>query len=541
MRRPNVLVLMVDELRYPTVYDSKELKKWMEEKLVAQRMLRKNGIEFERHYTMSSACAPSRTSIFTGEYPSLHGVTQTDGAAKSAWDPGMYWLDPNTVPTLGDWFKAAGYRTFYKGKWHISHADILMPGSHDSLASTRSDGTQIERNVDYYAEANRLKEFGFDGWIGPEPHGRSQANSGWVRDKWFCKQAVDLLDALDESEDDTPWLLVNSYVNPHDIVFFGLMWQSFGYPFTDPSIPNIPPPPTATEDLSTKPICQASYIDVYPKMLLPQPTVELYRQFYYYLQQTVDQYLVQVYERLMKSRFARDTIIVFTSDHGDMLGAHGGMHQKWYQAYEETIHVPLIVAGEPIPKTPRKITTLTSHADLAPTLLGLANVDIDAARQQLERDHTETRRLVGRDLSAAILKGEAIEPEPVYFMTSDDVSRGLNELTARKPYAPVVQPNNVETVVVDLDGVTWKYSRYFEPPDADGTDDKNPRPMYAEWELYNLTADPLETTNLAYAGNTTPLSETIRPQLQEILRQQRLTKRLLPKGERVTRAGGEGM
>ena len=86
------------------------------------------------------ACAPSRTSIFTGQYPSLHGVSQTDGIGKTAWDPGMSWLDPNTVPTMGDWFRAAGYRTYYKGKWHISHADIEIPGTHKSLIRTPTDG-----------------------------------------------------------------------------------------------------------------------------------------------------------------------------------------------------------------------------------------------------------------------------------------------------------------------------------------------------------------------------------------------------------------
>lgn len=530
---------MVDEQRYPTVYDSPELKAWMAEKLVGQRLLRENGIEFHRHYAMSSACAPSRTSLFTGEYPSLHGVTQTDGAAKNAWDPGMYWLDPNTVPTMGDWFRAAGYRTFYKGKWHISHADIILPGSHDSLASTRADGTQIDRNAEYYAEANRLADFGFDGWIGPEPHGRAQENSGWVRDPFFHKQAVDLLDALDGSDSDEPWLLVNSYVNPHDIVFFGLLWQSFGYPFTDPSIPSIPPPPTQTEDLSTKPICQTSYIEVYPKMLLPQPTVELYRQFYYYLQQRVDGYVHQIYDRLERSRFRDNTIIVYTSDHGDLLGAHGGMHQKWYQAYEETIHVPLILAGSVLPKTPRSVNSLTSHADLLPTLLGLANVDVDAARAVISKGHTETRRLVGRDLSKEILHDQEIPSDPVFFMTSDDVSRGQNQeasLTGPRPYEPVLQPNNVDTVIADIEGETWKYSRYFEPPPGDGT-----RPMLPEWEMYNLTNDPTEVTNLAHPANATGASEAVRPTLQRLLVEQRVTKALLPKGERVTRAGGEGV
>jgi arylsulfatase A-like enzyme len=50
-----------------------------------------------------------------------HGVTQTDGIAKSADGDDMFWLAPDSVPRVGDWFRAGGYRTYYKGKWHVSH------------------------------------------------------------------------------------------------------------------------------------------------------------------------------------------------------------------------------------------------------------------------------------------------------------------------------------------------------------------------------------------------------------------------------------
>jgi arylsulfatase A-like enzyme len=63
---------MVDESRYPTVYDTPALRKWMRENLVAQDILGRTGVEFQRHYAASTACAASRTSIFTGQYPSLH-------------------------------------------------------------------------------------------------------------------------------------------------------------------------------------------------------------------------------------------------------------------------------------------------------------------------------------------------------------------------------------------------------------------------------------------------------------------------------------
>lgn len=550
-KRPNVLLFLVDELRYPTVYDGPVLREWMERNLHAQNVLRKNGVDFKRHYVQSAACAPSRASIFTGQYPSLHGVSQTDGIGKTAQDPGMYWLDPNMVPTLGDYFRAAGYRTHYKGKWHISEADIKVPGTHNSLNSNDANGTPIPENTVLYERANRLDDYGFDGWIGPEPHGQAQSNSGWVRDPLYMQEALRVLDRLEEDPSDEPWLLVNSYVNPHDIVLFGLLWKSWGFPYpTDAQVPPIPEPPTQHEDLSTKPRCQASYIDIYPQMLLPQPQIDLYRQFYYFLQVEAENKVLAVYERLMRSRFADDTIIVFTSDHGEMLGAHGGMHQKWYQAYEETIHVPLIITGKPVTQEARDIHQLTSHADLLPTLLGLAGIDAEHAAKEVAKTHGETRRLVGRNL-AEVVRGEAhLKPgEPVYFMTVDDVAQGLSQVTGQRQWRNVLPPNQLEAIVVEIDGVLWKYVHYNQEV-VTYQNITNPainqiQQIYAnvpdQYEQYKLTDDPTEVCNLAHPGQETVESVTVRPRLEALLAEQRRLKRLQPiTNDGTRREGGEG-
>ncbi|MBV9493992.1 MAG: sulfatase-like hydrolase/transferase [Acidobacteria bacterium] len=537
-KRPNILLFLVDELRYPTVYDGPVLRDWMRNNLRAQTALRENGIDFRRHYVQSAACAPSRTSIFTGQYPSLHGVSQTDGIGKQNYDPGMFWLDPDMVPTMGDWFRAAGYRTHYRGKWHISHADILIPGTHNALLSNTDSGESIVENTDLYRRANRLDKYGFDGWIGPEPHGRFEANSGWRRDPLYAREALALLDRLDEQDSDEPWLIVNSYVNPHDIVFFGIVWKSWGLPYpTDAQVPPIPPPPTQNEDLSTKPRCQQSYVDTYPQMFLPQPTVDLYRQFYYFLQIEAENHVYAVYERLLRSRFAEDTIIVFTSDHGEMLGAHGGMHQKWYQAYEETIHVPLIISGKPVTEQARNVDALTSHADLLPTLLGLAGIDAEGLASEVRKTHEETRRLVGRNL-APVVRGDAHLPpgEPVYFMTIDDVAQGLNQITGNRQWHNVLPPNQVEAIVVELDGVLWKYVHYSQEVQT-YQNITNPainqlQQIYTsvedQYEQYKLGEDPTEVHNLAWPGQETPESIAARPKLEAILAEQRELKRLSP-------------
>ena len=105
---PNVLLIMTDQERYPPPYEDEALAKFRREQLGARGSLRKGGLEFHRHYAGSTACTPSRATLFTGQYPSLHGVSQTDGTAKQNDDPAMMWLDPDAVPTLGDWFRAGG-------------------------------------------------------------------------------------------------------------------------------------------------------------------------------------------------------------------------------------------------------------------------------------------------------------------------------------------------------------------------------------------------------------------------------------------------
>jgi arylsulfatase A-like enzyme len=551
-KQPNVLLFMVDEQRYPAPYDGPVLRHWMEENLCAQRLLRERGVEFHRHYAQSTACAPSRTSLFTGQYPTLHGVSQTDGIGKTAFDPGMSWLDPDTVPTMGDWFRAAGYETYYKGKWHISHADIVVPGTKDSLLTTRENGLPILENVAMYRNADRLDRFGFSGWIGPEPHGSNPANSGWIRDPHYRHEALALLDALEERRSDQPWLLVNSYVNPHDIVFFGLIWSGlfrFDYPIE--GVPPIPEPPTRYENLGTKPRAQQSYVDTYGQMFFPQPPDDLYRRFYYGLQATVDQYILEVYRRLERSCFFDNTLIVFTSDHGELLGAHGGMHQKWYQSYEETVHVPLIFSGPLVENHGRSEFPLTSHADLVPTLLGFCGVDVEAAAQELVRSHTETRRLVGRDLSAVVRGGGHVEPEPVFFITYDNVSQGLSQITGRRQWEAVCTPNQVQTVIVEIDGEIWKYTKYGQDiPTPYSGQITNPnidaiigdkQDVRCEYEMYNITCDPYEQTNLVFPGQETARSQELRPRLEALLDEQRALKCLVPiTNEGAPRKGGEG-
>lgn len=542
----NFLIITTDEERFPPPYENDAARKFREDHDQVGQKLRRNGIELLRHHTGATACAPSRATIYTGQYPSLHGVSQTPGIGKSSFDPDMYWLAPNTVPTLGEYFRAAGYQTYYRGKWHISDEDILVPGSQTPLLSNDTDGTPYPERVALYHEADRLDKFGFSGWIGPEPHGAAQANEGTVRDPHFTQEVCRVLDMLEQrsgTDADAPWVVVASFVNPHDIVFSGL-WQRFPLfqkLVESGDLPDIAAAPTADEPLDGKPRCQKDYVYTYPRMYLPQRDTLQYRQFYYFLMAEVNKHVARVYDHLQQKSFFENTVVVRTSDHGEMLGAHGGMMQKWYNAYQETLHVPLIISNPQLFPEPQATDMVTSHVDLLPTLLGLAGIDQDGVRRELERDHSEAQPLVGRDLSGLILGQDEPGHEPIYFMTDDNVESGLSMTNAvtGAAFSAVVQPKHIETVITRLPELTgdtlWKYSVYSDNPrffaGAPGNTDgvTTARFIPREYECYDLSGDPLETDNRCSPLSANPLPQDIRDALEAIMKQQRESKRLLPR------------
>ena len=552
-RRPNILLVMTDQLHAPPAYESDELATYRKEHCPGQERLRANGISFNHHYPITAACAPSRASLLTGHHPSLHGVSQTPGLTKGDDGDDMFWLAPDDVPTLGDWFRAGGYRTYYKGKWHASHAHLDADDGDGYLLSIDDDGEPQEENIKRYLEADLLDDFGFSEWVGPEPHGLGKHNTGTVKDPFTADETVELLERLDGDESDQPWLAVCSFLNPHDDSMFGVIGLTQGLRYSSPEVPHVEQSPTHEEDLSTKPACQQSMVDLWSTILAPQPWTEKHRKFYYRLQATVDEQITRVLDALEASSAYENTIVVFTSDHGDLQGAHNGMHEKWHVAYEEALHVPFVVSSPLLPGGARELDVPTSHADLLPTLLGLAGIDADEALADLRGSHKETRPLPGRDLSGAI---QAAEPtaasEPILFTTDDEISEG-NEPPA-SPFqkaarllhraGTIVQPNHLETVIaeVDVGGEQHlvKFSRYHDnqqfwtvPGERDERIHKSKtftvtEPEPDEYELYDLTVDPFEERNLAHPAHADDDSRRLEARMFELLVEQLDRKRLVP-------------
>jgi len=557
--RPNILLILTDQLRYPPPYESEELRQFRHEQCVAQERMRQNGISFKYHYPIAAACAPSRASLLTGQYPSLHGVTQTDGLAKDATNPEeMFWLAPDTVPTLGDWFRAGGYRTYFKGKWHASHAHLDAEDGKGFLLSIDDDGTPQPENIKKYIEADLLDDYGFSEWVGPEPHGLGAHNTGTVKDPFTADETIELLKRFDGEESDEPWLTVCSFLNPHDDSLFGVIALSQGLRYHPSEVPHVDQSPTHEEDLSTKPSCQQSYVDTWGEIIAPQPWNETHLKFYYQMQAAVGEQITRVLDALAASKAYENTIVIFTSDHGDLQGSHGGMHEKWHCAYDEALRVPFLISSPLLPGGERELDIPTNHADLIPTMLGLAGIDHDQALTTLKTDHVDAHPLVGRDLSDSVRAAEPAAPsEPILFTTDDEVSEGSMppaspfQRFARvlRVYSTVKQPNHLQTVIaeVPVGGAQHliKFSRYYDNPQfwtAPGERDERlhgrhtrtvTQPEPDEYELYDLTHEPLEQHNLARPANADEQTRALRQTMLGLLVEQLAAKRLTPTtGER---------
>ena len=556
---PDIVVILTDQERAAPPYESAEIAEWRRLGLPGRQWFDEHGISFDRHYTGSLACVPSRPTLFTGQYPDVHGVTQTDGLGKDADDSAMRWLRPDEVPTLGHWLRLAGYDTHYQGKWHLSHADLIDDATGRSLATNADDGTVDEATVAAYATADRLDPFGFSGWIGPEPHGGALANSGMRRDPLTAARAVAWLEDryarrhAAEADAARPFLLVASFVNPHDIVLFPLWARNDPFGDRHDEVPAIAPAPTADEDLATKPGAQAAYRAAYPTGYAPLPTdvyesrAAEYRRLYYRLHAEVDS-AVDAVRRAVTDGGSDEALIVLSADHGELLGAHGGLHQKWFNLYDEATRVPFVVArvGRR-PTLAQHVTEVaTSHVDLLPTLLSAAGVDVTAATDALAPRFSELHPFPGCDLMTIVDGAEgdtAGHGRAVYMITRDNILEGDTGASAAArvlglgddpPQAmriavPADAGSSFEAVVVRVDGRWWKLVRTFDDPStwtepfvrhlaASGPDGDRHRSdvLPDEWELYDLDSDPIESVNC-----WTAVAKAIRARLVEALDRER--------------------
>lgn len=419
--RPNILFILVDELRYPTVFPVgiNSVPEFLARFMPNVFRLWQRGVKFASHFTAASACTPARGVLYSGLYSQQSWLLETITAAPFT-NVSVAPVLNRAYLTYGKLLKKAGYQTPFIGKWHAS-----IPGP----------------------EADRLAAYGFDGLTYYDPTGANlqgtvgDAPDGYLNDRDIADQAADWLRVLSRSTQ--PWCLTVSFVNPHDHAFFwagtefdrynslfdgtdfapftyysfhdGQFYPpvvrpgqnplksppSFGYPDLPPNWESaaelqrkgkpsaqlfartfqgavwgeasddrkqrrfsIAPYPNPTDD----PALQGLGIGVAPFRYW-QRSLDSYTQ----TMTIVDRHIGTVLDALPRA-LGDDTVIVFCSDHGDYAGAHGFLAGKIGSAYDEAFHVPLIVAdgtGRFTGQSDKVRTSLTSSVDMTNLLVSL--------------------------------------------------------------------------------------------------------------------------------------------------------------------------
>ncbi|MEM8656338.1 MAG: choline-sulfatase [Pseudomonadota bacterium] len=419
MTQPNILIFMVDQLNGTLFPDGPA--EWLHApnlKKLAARSTR-----FRNAYTASPLCAPGRAAFMSGQLPSVTGVY--DNAAEF----------PSSIPTYAHHLRRAGYQTCLSGKMHFVGPDQLH-GFEERL-TTDVYPPDFGWTPDYRKPGERI-DWWYHNMGSVTGAGVAEITNQLEFDDEVAYHAVRKIYDLGRGYDARPWCLTVSFTHPHDpYVARKKYWDL--YEDCVHLMPEVGPIAYEDQDPHSQRILDANDRD---NFAISDEDIRRSRRAYFANISYLDDKIGEVLEALEGTR--QEAIILFLSDHGDMLGARG----LWFKMsfFEGSARVPLIISAPSM--APGLVTDPVSNIDVCPTLCDLAGVDMSEVMPWT----------AGQSL---VPQGQGVErTEPVAM-----------EYAAEGSYAPMVS----------LRYGKWKYNRCTLDPD----------------QLFDLEADPHELTNLA--------------------------------------------
>jgi choline-sulfatase len=434
-RKPNFVIVMVDQLNGTLFPDGPAAFLHAPHlKSLAERSLR-----FANNYTASPLCAPGRASFMSGQLPSRTRVY--DNAAEFASD----------IPTFAHHLRAAGYHTALSGKMHFVGPDQLH-GFEERL-TTDIYPADFGWTPDYRKPGERI-DWWYHNLGSVTGAGVAETTNQMEYDDEVAFHATQKLYEWSRTSDDRqsrPWCLTVSYSHPHDpYVARRKYWDLYeNCQALDPEVAYIP---EESQDAHSRRLYHASD---YRKFSITREMVQRSRRGYFANISYLDDKVGELIAVLERTRMLDNTIIVFCSDHGDMLGERG----LWFKMcfFEGSARVPLMVAGPGV--QPGLVTAPVSNLDVLPTVCDLAGIDMSSIMEWTD----------GHSL-LPLARGET-RAGPV-----------LMEYAAEGSNAPLVAIREGQYKFIHCE---------LDPP-----------------QLFDLESDPLERTNLAADPVNKPLVET---------------------------------
>jgi arylsulfatase len=464
------------------------------------------GVTFTSYYAASVMCSSSRSVIYTGQHVPITQIFDNDNM------PYIRPLDP-ALGTIGTMLRAHGYYCTYKGKWHLSNAYVDPARPTPTTDALEPYG---------FSEWNDWGDIDGGAWAGlkVDPVIAGQA-AQWLRDRAPVVSA------------EQSWFMAVNFVNPHDIMSFDYGGRS-----------GVQLPPVLAHAVHTKPAADIPIYQRHWEFDAPQslgddlsgaaPAVREYSRmldtvfgavdddahwqagmnFYLNCLRDVDRHIGTVLDALAASGEADRTVVVFTADHGDMVGSHG-LRQKGNVVYDENFHVPLIIC-HPDVEGERETAALASAVDLVPTLLQCAGVDEATIAENYPALH-------GTSLVAA-LEGEQVRDgvltavETVTTLDSDFWQQFADPDVGQRIQSGELRPDWTKRGF--LRGYTdsrYSFGRYFAPLSPNRP--SNVDALYADNDvvLYDRDSDPAEVNNLALDPANRELVASLSAKLESLI------------------------
>jgi len=447
-RRPNVLVVFDDQLRTEacSLYGGKNITTPNLERLA------RGGTTFDNASSTCPLCTPFRGMLQTGRYPSHSGLV-------------LNWVETNPDQRcLAHVFKDAGYNTGFIGKWHLAAGLRKQAGKHEV---TEEDSARIKKGMEAYRKQNPETEYvppgpprlGYDHWEAYNFHCS-------FNDYWYYEDTNKRLSVPGFETD----------ILTDQAIAYMTEQQKATQPFFLMVAPHPPHPPFNPD------WCPPGYLDKIPTTLdwlpnvpadYPSPKRLLKARCYYAMSKNMDDNLGRLLDFLDQSGLSDNTIVVFTADHGEMLGSQGRTNKM--VPYAEAVNIPMVVRWPGHVRSGARTDVLQTPMDHMPTLCRLVGLDVPDTAD-------------GMDMSRVLVGGKTIDRDAI------------------------LMGNYVSNWDYFDSGTHW--------PEWRGV--RTPRYTYAKWltgqeELYDNIEDPCQMRNLAEGQRHLPVLRKLQGRLKDLL------------------------